>query len=314
MKDPLISICIPTYERVEYLKRLLESIEIQKFRSFEVIITDDSKSDEIKTFIENYHTGFPLYYYKNTPSLGTAKNMLASRDHAHSEWIKIIHDDDFFASETAVGKLAERIEGTDAKYIFSGYNEYIENEKRYVNKTITQSNFEYVCKNSSLFFAHNVIGPPSVMMVHTSIKEVFDSNLRWFTDMEYYYRILSGEKAVYIEEPIINVSSNDTQVTTYTRTNPAVVIPEAIYLLNKHGSKIATHILAYDSWWRVFRNLGISSEDEVKTFVPGKEIPLFVRKMLGHQHRVPAGLLKNGAISKAAMTLSYLLNLPNLKK
>ena len=65
MKDVFISICIPAYKRIDFLKRLLDSIAIQSFRDFEVIVTDDSPSDEVELFCKLYNKRFVLYYYKN---------------------------------------------------------------------------------------------------------------------------------------------------------------------------------------------------------------------------------------------------------
>jgi glycosyltransferase involved in cell wall biosynthesis len=45
--NPLISICIPAYKRTEFLQRLLDSIDIQTFKNFEVIVTDDSPGNDV---------------------------------------------------------------------------------------------------------------------------------------------------------------------------------------------------------------------------------------------------------------------------
>ena len=42
-----VSIVIPTYKRVDYLDRLLKSIEVQTFKEFEVIVVDDSGIDGV---------------------------------------------------------------------------------------------------------------------------------------------------------------------------------------------------------------------------------------------------------------------------
>ena len=46
-----ISICIPAYKRIDYFKRLLCSIEIQKFKAYEVIISDDSNDDYVAALL-----------------------------------------------------------------------------------------------------------------------------------------------------------------------------------------------------------------------------------------------------------------------
>ena len=71
---PLISICIPAYNRTTYLKRLFESIADQLFKDFEVIVSDDSPSDSVKDLCAAYSNKFTLRYFKNQPSLGTPAN------------------------------------------------------------------------------------------------------------------------------------------------------------------------------------------------------------------------------------------------
>ena len=42
-----ISICIPAYNSGEKLTRLLDSIKIQTYKNVEIIISDDSRNDDI---------------------------------------------------------------------------------------------------------------------------------------------------------------------------------------------------------------------------------------------------------------------------
>ena len=41
-QEIFISICIPAYKRSDFVKRLLNSIAIQTFKNFEVIVSDDT--------------------------------------------------------------------------------------------------------------------------------------------------------------------------------------------------------------------------------------------------------------------------------
>ena len=49
---PFISICIPAYQRTAFLKRLLDSIKIQTYSNYEVVITDDSPDFDVKELVE----------------------------------------------------------------------------------------------------------------------------------------------------------------------------------------------------------------------------------------------------------------------
>ena len=66
-----ISICIPAYKRTHFLKRLLQSIELQTYKDFEVIISDDSDDDSVSQLLTAFEGKFPIQYFKNEKSLGT---------------------------------------------------------------------------------------------------------------------------------------------------------------------------------------------------------------------------------------------------
>jgi glycosyltransferase involved in cell wall biosynthesis len=310
MSQPLISICIPAYERVDFLKRLLDSITIQTFKDYEVIIVDDSQTDKIKDFVRGYPAPFKLVYYKNEISIGSGRNMHECRKYATGEWIKIVHDDDWFTSASSLQEFANATEhGADIKYIFSGYRSFYESTGKLANSTITQQYFQRLISDPSVIYGKNIIGPPSVLMIHKSVEMFYDINLKWFIDVEYYYRILhSHQPVVYLTRPLMSVSFNDSQITSYAKTDPFIVIPETLYILNKYKKGATSHIAAYDGWWRVFRNLDVASVAEVQKFSKENFIPIFVKNMVSFQGSIPKHLLKIGIISKFLMLMSYLSN------
>ncbi|AKD24668.1 Glycosyltransferases involved in cell wall biogenesis [Polynucleobacter duraquae] len=54
--EPFFSICIPQYNRAQKLLRLLESIKIQNYKSYEVCISDGKSTDNSLELSENYLT------------------------------------------------------------------------------------------------------------------------------------------------------------------------------------------------------------------------------------------------------------------
>jgi len=99
---PYISICIPAFQGEDYLKRLLDSINIQTFKNYEVIISDDSPDDSVERLSENYSNSFRLIYQKNKEPLGSPANWNKSISLANGKWIKIMHDDDWFYDKYAL--------------------------------------------------------------------------------------------------------------------------------------------------------------------------------------------------------------------
>lgn len=72
MSNLILSICIPTYGRVEILHNTLDSIFSQNFNSglFEVCISDNSPTDETKVMIDKFFFNRENIYYKKSTCEG----------------------------------------------------------------------------------------------------------------------------------------------------------------------------------------------------------------------------------------------------
>ena len=307
MQAPLISICIPAYKRVNYLKRLLDSIAQQKFRDFEVIITDDSDDTSVEDLSQLYKEKFTLLYHKNMSTLGTPANWNAGVSLAKGEWIKLIHDDDWFVDENSLSKFAS-VTDSSVKFIFSAYQNIYESVLSPKKIGISSEWKNRIASNPETIFALNVIGPPSVTLIHKSITLEYDERLKWRVDQEFYIRLLKMDNNfIYIPETLINIGISSSQVTQRTMYNPTVELPEGLIMLQEHGILSLKNIRIYDTWWRLFRNMGIVTEDLLYKY-SRKEWPLIILRMMKDLSKVPSGLLKNGVISKTFMTLSFLKN------
>lgn len=309
---PFISVCIATYKRVKYLPKLLDSLVEQRFKDFNVVITDNSEDDVVEQVVNRYKQVLPILYHRNVPALNMAGNWNAGIKMADGEWIKPIHDDDWFLTPDSLGEFASVAKTTNAKFVFSGYNSVHEQDGRVTMKTISQQLFSKTCKNPFLLLADNVIGNPSVFMFHRSVNELYETFMTWYVDIEFYMKTLTPGNAVYIDKPLIGMGYNETQVTNFTATNPVVVVPEALFIMKKYGNKRARNIIVYDAWWRLMRNVGIRSASGLHEYAGGYPIPAFLDNIVSHQQLIPKQLLKLGLLSKTAMMISYCINYKHL--
>lgn len=53
--SPAVSVCMPVYNRHEYIRECMDSILAQTFTDFEVVIVDDGSTDDTCEIIESYH-------------------------------------------------------------------------------------------------------------------------------------------------------------------------------------------------------------------------------------------------------------------
>lgn len=94
--NPLISICIPTCERPRMLAEALRSCIEQRYRPLEILVGDDSRSDDSAAVVERLRGEFDgrLVYLRNTPALKQARNVNRLFEHAAGDRLLLLHDDD----------------------------------------------------------------------------------------------------------------------------------------------------------------------------------------------------------------------------
>ena len=240
MSHPKVSICIPTYQQIEYLKKTLDSIQIQDFTDYEVIITDDSRDNSVKYLVETYSSYLPIRYYLNEKQLGSPENWNQSISYARGEYIKIMHHDDWFTSRNSLGLFVKLLDDNpDSIFGFSSALAFdnVNNTSR-IHKT-TKNQINKLIKNPETLFLGNVIGGPSVTIYRRTVEDEYNNKLKWLVDLEFYIRVINkNKKFCFYQEPLISCSNGlENQVTKSCINNPQIDFFEHIYLYNKLSQK-----------------------------------------------------------------------------
>ncbi|MCA8829546.1 glycosyltransferase [Hymenobacter pini] len=96
--EPLLSICVPTYQRPELLARALRSIGPLS-AEVEVVVSDNSTqndySEQITTHVLADQPAAQWRYYRNAPGCNAATNWVACVERARGHYILMLHDDDY---------------------------------------------------------------------------------------------------------------------------------------------------------------------------------------------------------------------------
>jgi glycosyltransferase involved in cell wall biosynthesis len=302
---PFVSICIPAYKRLDFIRRLLDSIATQTCRDFEVVITDDSPDNSLAGFLQPYKERFAIQYHKNPSPLGTPANWNAAICLAKGKWIKIMHDDDWFTNEHSLQEFVTAAGETSAGFIFSGYYD-VELEAGAKKEYVLTGQHSYLLKKSPYsLFKKNFIGHPSTTFIRNDISTWYNERLKWVVDIEFYIRLLREQPFHAIRKPLVCLGIGSEQVTKTAFRKPEVEIPENLYLLNKIGPQALHSILAYDYFWRLIRNLHIRDYAMIEKYRGVETVPAVIKTMIKQQQWLTPGMLRTGIISKVAMTVSY---------
>jgi glycosyltransferase involved in cell wall biosynthesis len=121
---PLLSICIPTFNRADSLGLLLENISREcapHLDRIEIVISDNASTDHTETVVKN-RSDLPIAYSKNTKNLGGAGNLLtATAKIATGEFIWIIGDDDMILPGGIVRVLRSIIQNSEIDYHYINF-------------------------------------------------------------------------------------------------------------------------------------------------------------------------------------------------
>jgi glycosyltransferase involved in cell wall biosynthesis len=119
---PFFSILVPSYNRPEYLSKLLKSIFDSSFKDFEVIISDDCSPRiiDVRSSIIEYRN--LINYYEQPVNLGERKNKDFLIKSAKGKYNIIIGDDDVFTSNILAYIYNLVIANQDIDIFLFGYN------------------------------------------------------------------------------------------------------------------------------------------------------------------------------------------------
>lgn len=90
---PLVSIIIPTYNRATTVARTIDSVLLQTYENFEIIIVEDGSKDETISILKNFtDKRIKIIYHEVNRGVTAAKN--TGLNNIQGEWFAILDSDD----------------------------------------------------------------------------------------------------------------------------------------------------------------------------------------------------------------------------
>ena len=93
--NPLVSIVIPTYNRVEELKRAVKSIYSQTFKNWEIIVIDNNSEDNTKEYIKELNNNKIKFFSTNNNGV-IAKSRNIGIQKAKGTYLAFLDSDDWW--------------------------------------------------------------------------------------------------------------------------------------------------------------------------------------------------------------------------
>ena len=178
MDMPLVSVVISSYDRPGMLLTALQSVQAQSYPNLEILIQDDSTTDECEQAI--FGVNDPrIHYTHNRPRLGTGENLRAGYRKAQGKYVATLNDDDYYGP-TYIQTMVSHLED-DARYAMAFCDHWVVVQGE-INERETEFNTSFCRRN--LLPEGSVPDPLASAILDKSVPGMFAVFRRSAIDLE----------------------------------------------------------------------------------------------------------------------------------
>ena len=120
--NELVSIIMPSYNTGKFIKETIESVLIQTYPHWELIIVDDCSTDHTDDVVSEYLSDKRIRYIKNDTNSGAAVSRNRALREAKGRWIAFLDSDDLWMPD----KLERQVAFMAQNGCHFSYTNYIE--------------------------------------------------------------------------------------------------------------------------------------------------------------------------------------------
>ena len=196
---PLLTVVIPVYNVEKYLNRCLESILIQGWKNYDIILVDDGSTDRSPQICDDYVKAYDFIsvIHKENGGLSDARNTGLSQ--AKGEYVYFPDSDDWIEPDTFIA-LAEALESQ--KFDIISFNrEFVKGEEDVIISDPVETQvfegkdaFVQMLKHSYITgFANDKIYRKSLFVDH----DILFPKGKYYEDLGTNYKLFLSAKKVY---------------------------------------------------------------------------------------------------------------------
>jgi glycosyltransferase involved in cell wall biosynthesis len=208
MSNPLVSVCIPTYQGSAFLSTAIDSVLNQSYQDFEIWIVDNNSTDDTPAVVSRY-TDQRIVYIRNEHNLGAVGNFNKCLKLARGKYFKLLPHDDVLANDCLDKQVAvlEADKKSEIALVF-GSREIINHEGRVLMTRGLPRAIEgriegLLLIKRCIHAGTNLIGEPGNVLFRRDLVKivgVFDATYPFLVDLDYWFRILMHGDAHYTPE------------------------------------------------------------------------------------------------------------------
>lgn len=202
---PKVSVIIPCYNYADFLKLCLQSILIQTFQDFEIIVVDDASTDHTPEVVREFRDS-RLRYVRHEKNLGPAAAHNTGLELAQGEYVTGIGADDLMKSDNIATKVDVLERYPDIGLVHS--NAEIIDEAGYIIGLARRTEDRIqVCRErlfSKLLYGNFIVASSAIVRKACYQKVgLYDPELRHGEDWDMWLRLAYHYDFAYISSPLV---------------------------------------------------------------------------------------------------------------
>lgn len=225
MQQPLVTICIPTFNGMAYLESALASALNQSYNNIEVLICDDGSTDGTVAFTKR-QTDKRIRFIQHAKKESMVTNWNYCLQQARGTWIKLLFQDDLLHPD-CVQRMLDAGLSNQADIVLCSrefmisekvnprvkafFNSAIKPEHLFGDKEIYVSPI-HIATKAKCYLLQNVLGEPSCYLFKKKILDevgYFNNKMTQFVDYEFILRTGLRYGFVFLPDALVSFNVHE---------------------------------------------------------------------------------------------------------
>ncbi len=280
---PTISVVIPTYNRANTIVPCIESVLAQSYPVNEIIVIDDSSTDDTLSIINNLKYNIRVLQTQKNSGAQTARNIGIKS--AKSEWIAFLDSDDEWVSNKMEKQISALEEFNFNQWTVVHGNCFIKDnssEKKYWQLDSIDGENVYkklLSKSGTLF--------PSILTSKHALKKInyLDENTPSYHEWDTAIRLAKYCRFIHIQEPLFIYNIHQNTISKNSDTS----VEGYQYIINKFkdeinelcGEEVFTNHLIINSVFALNNNKNKLGREILKQ-IPNKILKIYILQLFSY--------------------------------
>jgi glycosyltransferase involved in cell wall biosynthesis len=305
-EHPLVSVCIPVYNGVNFILDCIESILSQSYTNIELLIVDNCSTDSTPEIIKKVKDD-RIRYVKNEVNIGGINNFSKCVQEARGEYFVLLPHDDMLRPGCLLNYV-KQLEDPKIGFVYSAIHVIDENGDTFWTKINHDKDEKYNSEEAIKDIVDYFV-PIQLTMVRTHILKKlggFDITYGLFCDVHLWLRVaLDGWGSFYYTHPYSSFRSHAKQ------GQAAFLNPDLEVLSDHWGKKLDKTFWIENSYNHLFLKLSHFLVSEMKRVkYDASHVKIEFLKLFAHSHLrglLVAAINRNGFVLKQELILTKLI-------